>query len=165
MITSFPFTMADAPALASGQDDLALRRLILEFAYFENKGNEGRPYWSPQGETYVLAATFNHTPSESEIELAITAACAVFSDSACAQYQYCGHEVVTGEELCAYERQQVEYARSMPEYYGATDLVYGVTSAKELKGDHAPALWSPASYARALIAARDEGLKAYAQAA
>ena len=61
------------------------------------------------------------------------------------------------------ERYELEGRRSV--FTSATDLVYGVTSAKELKGDHAPSLWSPSSYARALIAGRDEGLKAYAQAA
>jgi hypothetical protein len=66
---------------------------------------------------------------------------------------------VQGDELCAYEQEQVDQARSAPDYFRDEDLVYGVIGAAELAGTH-PARWAPPAYARALLAAREEGLEA-----
>ena len=47
----------------------------------------------------------------------------------------------------------------MIDYFRDKDLVYGVIAAAELAGTH-PARWAPPVYARALLAAREEGLEA-----
>ena len=67
--------------------------------------------------------------------------------------------MVQGDELCAYEQEQVDQARSVPDHFRDEDLVYGVIAAAEIAGAH-PARWAPPAYARALLAAREEGLEA-----
>ncbi|WP_046867156.1 hypothetical protein [Microvirga massiliensis] len=161
MITSFPFRMADAAALAEGALDPSLIRVIVKFDQVSNAGSDDCPRWVRDGDIYAQVATFEGAPSCRELEAAIEASFEAFpKDGHGVRYTYLSYEPVQGDELCAYEQEQIEQARSVPEYFRDDDLVYGVIGAAELAGAH-PARWAPPAYARALLAAREEGLKAH----
>jgi hypothetical protein len=137
MITSFPFRIADAAALAEGTVDQFLIRLIVKFDQVSNAGDDGCPRWVRDGDTYVQAATFERAPSYRELEAAIEASFRVFpKDGRGVRYTYLSYELVQGDELCAYEQEQVEQAGSVPDYFRDQDLVYGVIGAAELARAH-----------------------------
>jgi hypothetical protein len=147
MITSFPFRMADAAALAEGTVDPSLIRLIVKFDQVSNAGSDDCPRWVRDGDTYAQLATFERAPSYQQLEAAIEASFKVFPNNGRGvRYTYLSYELVQGDELCAYKQGQVDQARSAPDYFRDEDLVYGVIGAAELAGTH-PARWAPPVYA------------------
>jgi hypothetical protein len=160
MITD-SFQMKDAAVLAQGEDDPRLYRLILEFDTVSNAGDDENPRWVRDGESYHHVATFRHVPGDRlPISAAIDKARRDYEGQRGCRYTYLGYELLRGTELSKKEKQEVEWAESMPEYYRDTDAVY-LHCGWEGQTDF-PARWAPAAFAKALLEARERGAKAAA---
>ncbi len=156
MISKSPITLADARRFSIGSDPVTWTRLIITFDQISNAASQENPRWVRDGAQDFHVHTFPYVPSQAEVEAKVDEMVASHEALTIVRLRYLGHEVCTGSALSAKERQDVEYARQIPDQYRDTDLLF--MGCGPLVGGDRIRPWAPKAYARAVLAARDAGL-------
>jgi hypothetical protein len=147
VITQSPFRISDVATLADRPDDQSLTRLIATYETQSDYGIAGRPF-EVTGTTEVLVATFDHQPSETEIEDALRPVRERPQDDLLRlRYRFLRATCLTGEALSPGEHAQVTAVLRDRAAHRSLDLIEAAPMAGTVIY---PPRWAPNSYARAL---------------